>query len=182
MTVMVTGHRKIIPANNIGSAWPEQNPSVKNHHRLIKEKISEIVGILHLKYLHNDFISGMALGADQIFAQAVLDMTNAGFHGIRLIAAIPFVGQESKWPPKSQEKYKELLNQVSHIEIVSSGGYSPEKMQTRNIWMVDRSHIVLAVWDGSSGGTKNCVNYAIKQRKTILHLNSETLELTGPAL
>jgi len=49
-------------------------------------------------------------------------------------------------------------------------------MQKRNEWMVDHSDYVIAVWDGSKGGTGNCVKYAIKQEKEILQLNPKTLE------
>jgi uncharacterized phage-like protein YoqJ len=33
-------------------------------------------------------------------------------------------------------------------------------MQVRNEWMVDHCNDLLAVWDGSDGGTGNCVRYA----------------------
>lgn len=34
-------------------------------------------------------------------------------------------------------------------------------MQSRNEWMVNRSNIVIALWDGSEkGGTYNCLKYA----------------------
>ena len=34
--------------------------------------------------------------------------------------------------------------------------------QQRNIWMVDRSKRVIAVYNGSPGGTKNTIDYARK--------------------
>ena len=40
------------------------------------------------------------------------------------------------------------------------GGYAGYKLQKRNEWMVDHCDILIAVWDGTSGGTANCVNYA----------------------
>ncbi|PAD70641.1 hypothetical protein CHH83_02225 [Bacillus sp. 7586-K] len=40
-------------------------------------------------------------------------------------------------------------------------------MQKRNEWMVDNSDYVIAVWDGTKGGTGNCVKYAQKQNKYI---------------
>ena len=36
--------------------------------------------------------------------------------------------------------------------------------------MVDHSDCVIAVWDGSRGGTGNCVEYARKQEKHILYI------------
>lgn len=43
-------------------------------------------------------------------------------------------------------------------------------MQLRNKWMVDKSDIVIAVWDGSEGGTNNCVQYATENKKRIINL------------
>ena len=35
--------------------------------------------------------------------------------------------------------------------------------QVRNEWMVDRSNLVIAVFNGQKSGTKNTVDYAIKK-------------------
>jgi uncharacterized phage-like protein YoqJ len=36
-------------------------------------------------------------------------------------------------------------------------------MQRRNEWMVDRADKLVALWDGSWGGTFNCIEYARKK-------------------
>lgn len=41
-------------------------------------------------------------------------------------------------------------------------------MQKRNEYMVDHSDKVIAVWDGSKSGTKNCIDYAKKVGKDII--------------
>ncbi len=41
------------------------------------------------------------------------------------------------------------------------------KLDNRNKYMVNNSDYVLAVWNGSSGGTYNCIKYAKKQNKKI---------------
>ena len=46
------------------------------------------------------------------------------------------------------------------VKMVSNQSYTPWCMNVRNHYMVDHSDRVLAVWDGSSGGTKNCIDYA----------------------
>jgi uncharacterized phage-like protein YoqJ len=106
-------------------------------------------------------ISGMALGWDQAVAQAAVNK------GVPFIAAVPFVGQEKKWPVESQERYRRLLNLALAERVVCTGGYAAEKMQTRNEWMVNQSTSVIALWDGSDGGTKNCVTYAQSQRRMV---------------
>ena len=37
--------------------------------------------------------------------------------------------------------------------------------------MVDNSDIIIAVWDGTKGGTYNCVQYAKKKNKEIIQIN-----------
>jgi uncharacterized phage-like protein YoqJ len=98
-------------------------------------------------------ITGMALGIDQLAAQAALSL------GIKFTAAIPFRGQERRWPKATQEEYAELLS-FAHKVIVVSDKPSIQAFHTRNIWMVDHADLVWAWYDGSAGGTRHCVEYA----------------------
>jgi uncharacterized phage-like protein YoqJ len=54
------------------------------------------------------------------------------------------------------------MAQAQEIVICSEDGYSARKMQIRNERMVHDADVHLAVWDGTSGGTSNCVNYMIR--------------------
>lgn len=108
-------------------------------------------------------ISGMALGIDQDFAQVSIDL------GLPFIAALPFLDQESRWPKSSQDYWWWLLERADDIVIVSPGAYSAAKMQIRNEWMVDHCDRLLAVWDGSDGGTGNCVKYAIRTKSECIY-------------
>ena len=112
-------------------------------------------------------ISGMALGWDTAVAIAALQL------GIPLIAAVPFRGQECKWYPESVRMYNNILKKAESIVYVSEGTYAAWKMQTRNEYMVNNSDVILAMYDGSSGGTRNCIEYAKKQNKQIINLYSE---------
>lgn len=114
-------------------------------------------------------ISGMALGTDQYGAHIAYRL------GIPFIAVIPFVGQEKNWPLVSQQAYQSLLKLAAGQIIASEGGYSPEKMQIRNEMMVNIADQVLAVWDGSPGGTANCLAYAEKIGKPIIRINPKEL-------
>lgn len=111
-------------------------------------------------------ITGMALGADQIWAELAVIMN------IRLIAAIPFFGQEARWHPDSQNKYRILLAKAQEIVNVSDKDhYKASYMQDRNEWMVDQSSGLVAVWDESPGGTFNCVMYAQNMGRPIFHID-----------
>ena len=98
-------------------------------------------------------ITGMALGVDTMAADIAYMLD------IPFTAAIPFKGQELKWHKESQELYHQILKAADKIVIVSEGGYSAYKMQVRNQWMVDNCTHLIAVWDGTTGGTGNCVAY-----------------------
>lgn len=101
-------------------------------------------------------ISGMALGWDQALAMAAVQL------GIPFTAACPFEDMHEKWPEHSWPRFLWLFEQAQHVEFVNYGGYAPWKMQARNMWMVDRADRLVALWDGTNGGTKNCLAYASK--------------------
>ncbi len=110
-------------------------------------------------------ISGMALGYDQWLAVIAIKLK------ISLIAAVPFEGQEKAWNAESQTIYKKILSKASEVVIVSDGGYANWKMQVRNEWMVNHADLMLACYDGSAGGTANCINYAKKIGKELIIIN-----------
>lgn len=125
-----------------------------------------------LRYLARQFleerrpervISGMAQGWDTAWALAADDLK------IPFIAAVPCPGQERPWPPESQRLYRELLSKAAEVIIISEH-YSARNMQRRNKWMVDHVDEVAALWDGSLGGTANCVAYASKINKPLVNL------------
>lgn len=130
----------------------------------IREKFHDLFD--SFVYMPEKIISGMALGVDTIWAKFGLEV------GVPVLAAIPFEGQEKAWPKSSQNQYWEILNnpRVSKY-IVCDTGYASWKMQKRNIWMVDNCDKLVAVWDGSSGGTGNCVKYAESAGKEIIRIN-----------
>lgn len=109
-------------------------------------------------------ISGMALGWDQALALASYKC------GVPFVAAIPFKGQESAWPADSQRAYFDLLGKADVVVIVSEGGYSASKMQIRNEYMVNKADVILTIYDGTKGGTRNCLIYAQKQSKPYVNL------------
>jgi uncharacterized phage-like protein YoqJ len=153
MIVAVTGHRP----NKLGGEYDMKGPLSTSIYNALKEEIEKLDP--------EKMISGMALGVDMIFANLAVRLHRT------LIAAVPFSGQELKWPPQSQKIYNTLLSYADEIVIVSPGGYSPAKMQKRNEWMVDNCDVLIAVWDGSPGGTANCRDYARSVGKRIINID-----------
>lgn len=134
------------------------------------------------------FISGGAIGFDSIAFEEIEKLKSA--YGVENNLAIPFRNQDCKWHESNKIKYKEYKNKANNIHYVDEiekyqiknnviGDYSPEKMQERNCYMVDNSDYIVACWDGNKkGGTWNCIKYALKKNKNILHINPSTLKVT----
>lgn len=114
-------------------------------------------------------ITGMALGADTIFALSIIELKDEGYN-IKLHCAIPCLKHTCKWNKESISMYNYILSRADKKIIVSNTNYNNFVMQKRNEYMVDNSDEILAIYNGSYGGTKNCIDYAIKKNKIITYL------------
>ncbi|MFC5511127.1 SLOG family protein [Massilia jejuensis] len=130
----------------------------------VSARLVDLARAALVKHQPDEVISGMALGWDTALALAAIEL------GIPLTAAVPFEGQERKWRPEQQEQFRAILALATTVAIVSPGGYAVWKMQTRNEWMIDRATGVLALWNGSGGGTGNCIEYARTRQVEIVNL------------
>lgn len=122
------------------------------------------------KYRPDIVISGMALGWDTALAYAAYS------HKIPVHAYIPFKGQETRWPQGDRQTYRDFLDRAEKVVVCSDGEYVVWKMQERNKQMVDNATAVLALWNGTSGGTANCVDYASKKGVEIINVWDEWCE------
>lgn len=104
----------------------------------------------------NEVITGMALGWDLAVADAAAELA------IPFTAAVPFTEQERPWTPDQQVRYRDLLRRAARVHYPDPGPYALWKYQARNVWMVDSCDRLGALWNGTSGGTKNCVEYAAR--------------------
>ena len=110
----------------------------------------------------------MALGCDMYFAEAVLAL-RAERGGVTLEAAVPCLDQDRFWPERAQARYRRLLS-MCDTRTVLEHSYSPGCMERRNRYMVDRSSVLVAVYNGGSGGTLNTIRYARSRGLTVLQL------------
>jgi len=118
----------------------------------------------------------MALGVDQWAVEVALEL------GIKVMALIPCLAQDAKWPPISRQKYVDMLVLIQaaggSIEYVTNEPYSPTCMALRNQRIVDYSTEMLAIWDRSWGGTGSCVRLAKKAGRPITIIHPATLDIT----
>jgi len=176
-TICVTGHRpgQLFGYDIKSSKYDKIKRVLRNTMISISNSAYEKCGVDTFRYM-----SGMALGIDTIFFELALELRqSSGEFTIETAAAIPFRGQEFKWPYESRKHYHELLEQADEIITVCKGAYEPWKLQRRNEFMVDHSDSVIAVYNGSKvGGTYNCVQYAKKLNKDITVINPRTGDIS----
>ena len=104
-------------------------------------------------------VSLLGPGADQLFARVVLEQGGALYV---VVAAEQY--RDSFEDPDAQRGYDELFNQASHVEALEHVESTEEAHMDAGKVVVDRSNVLLAVWDGEPsrglGGTADVVAYA----------------------
>lgn len=153
-----TGHRP----NKLNGYEPSQNKE-------LLWTIHECVINLIEKENIDTFINGVALGVDQWSAKIVLKLKEKYPH-IKLISAVPCKNQHKKWKAASRKEWQYIIDNSDQVIYVTEEEYNSKCMQERNEWMVLNSEIVIAVWNGTSGGTGNCVKFAQQKNKRIINL------------
>lgn len=174
-SVCFTGHRP----DRLGTGYVIEGERVVAYSELLKTEIVKLID-----EGAREFISGGALGIDQI-AFWTVNKLQADYPHIRNIVAIPFKQQYTAWHrnPRVVAWYHEMIKRADEVVYVDSlentpwvnprlpvGSYHASKMQLRNQYMVDNADTVIAVWNGSRGGTGNCVAYAQEENKRIIQL------------
>ena len=121
------------------------------------------------------FLSGMALGTDMFAAEIVLKLKRK-FHDITLTAVLPCRTQAARWNKEAVVRYEDILTKCDKV-IVLQEEYSPNCMNKRNLYMVEHSDCVIAVWSGAEGGTANTIRFATKKHLPVTVIDPTTLEV-----
>lgn len=108
------------------------------------------------------FITGMAKGTDLIAAEIVLRLRERDSR-LKLIAALPHPDFGLHWNGGWTERFQRVLSTADLRKCVCPR-FSYGSYQVRNEWMVNHSALVIAAFNGESGGTKNTLDFARKQR------------------
>lgn len=133
-------------------------------HRIISDDIVSSVNnrLFNLinKAIYNGyshFISGFAKGVDLMAASIIINLKEYdAYSNIKLEASIPYRGLIKKREPEFQA----LLKNCDSIDIVSEN-YFVGCMQKRNLAMIEKSDMLIAVYDGrNTGGTKFTIQKA----------------------
>lgn len=138
----------------------------RGHYPRLMPELTNLATLALKRFRPSEVISGMALGWDTAVALAAVKLD------IPFTAACPFRGQESTWPGRDQIVYRDLLTKATRVVFVCNHRLNIA-FQERNEWMVDRANLMLALHDGSPGGTNNCLEYANRYCQRVENLWDE---------
>ena len=164
-TCCFTGHR----AAKLPWGFQENDPRCV----ALKQQIYDAVEAVYASGVRH-FICGMANGCDLYFGEAVLRLQR-GHPDITLEAAVPYEGQAQRWSPEQKARWDYLCDACDYQTVVSHS-YTPDCMMRRNRYMVDNSSVVIAAFNGSSGGTLNTILYAMRKKREVIQISIESEE------
>ena len=101
------------------------------------------------------------MGTDIWAAEIVLDRKKKN-KNLHLICALPHSGFENRRNFTEKIRFSKIIKKADLVKEINDH-YFTGCYQVRNEWMVDRSNLVIAVFNGQKSGTKNTVDYAIKK-------------------
>ena len=158
-TCCFTGHRP----NKLPWAFNEEDERCI----ALKRRIYDIIEAVTLSGIRH-FICGMAQGCDMYFCEQVIELRKKYTH-ITIEAAIPCETQSMRWSEWMRNRYAFLIQQCDY-ETMLQTAYTPDCMIKRNKYMVNNSSVLIAVFDGTFGGTMQTVNYAMKKKREIIQI------------
>ena len=84
--------------------------------------------------------------------------------------AVPCPTQADNWRSDQRLRWRDILTRCD-LETVTQQRYDRFCMFRRDRYMIERSAAVLAVFDGTPGGTQYTLNYAMEKKLEILLLD-----------
>lgn len=134
--------------------WDECNPELIRIKQQIQAKVinAAVDG-------YRTFMTGMARGIDIIAAEVVLELKQV-LSDISLVAVIPYHEQrfqQGGW----ESRYERVLEGANEV-IELSEHYYKGCLTQRNHYMVEHSSRLIAIINGSRGGTMSTFRYAQK--------------------
>lgn len=180
------------------NVWPEAMATA--HRRLpnksigwLQDKLPEYLIKLRDECATDRATTGMAVGGDHLFGFAAEQVN------MPLRAAVPYPSQQydgvngrpgRRWTKKQQTDWNHLAGYAratGGLEFCSesdprSPGERVNLLHKRNDWMLQRSTVVLALWDPeqASGGTYSCIRKAVGAGMPVVLFDLQALTVTLP--
>ena len=168
-TVALTGHR---PDRLAG--YDMSHPFYRVLHQELSSRVQALLG----QHQQLELRSGLALGADTIWAQVGLQLREQHPGRIRIAGYLPFPDQAGRWPKSSRDTWAQIRHDLDR-EHICAESYSASVMHRRNAVLIQDADLLLALWDGKpTGGTAGTVRLARAQNTLIQVIDPEQIRRT----
>ena len=131
---------------------------------LVSRLRTEVQALIQDGYTH--FLSGGALGVDTLAALLILDMKKEN-PDLTLEMAVPCPQQADRWPEPDRRTHAFLCESADVLTVISPF-YTPFCLFERNRFLVSRADALIAVYDGTPGGTRMTLSCALDEKKRIV--------------
>lgn len=167
--IALTGHRP----QSLPGGYDRHHP----FYRALYDRLFRILydGLDH--YRHITCHSGMAMGADTVWARVIVDLREAFPGAFSFIAEVPTLQQPQRWPdPYDRQLWSWLLGQADTVNIYAEH-YRPDALFERNDAMIDAADLLLAVHGPAviTGGTVHAVRRVCGRGIRVFSLDPHTL-------
>lgn len=158
-TVAFTGHRK--------EKIIRENGDCNLLNVIATETYERVLSLCQKGY--DTFLSGMSEGFDLIAAEAVLK-AQKDFPSIRLIAVVPFKGQEQRYSYEDKKLYKAICEKASDVICISQNYHDKAFFDRNDFLLANASYILCYYIAGLRSGTMYTINRASKVGMEILNI------------
>lgn len=164
--ISLTGHRP-----NVLGGWDIQTPEYYQLQGDLEAYIQLKLKEHEIVYCH----SGLALGADTIWAKAILAVKGLYPERVKFVAECPMTNQPNKWVSYSDKQYWHHLMENADITNIYDEDFAEHNTRqnairalfARNNGMINAcDELLVLMWvDTTSGGTHGAYKYAQKKNK-----------------
>lgn len=159
----VTGHR-----------WLDHEDDVRREVNLALDRVLEVRrdGLGPAQAIELVAVSALAEGADRLVVHECLRRDGAT---LMAVLPLPIVEYATDFlTADSQHEFTELLAVATSVSVAEAMPTRPQAYERAGQLMVQRSDVVIAVWDGlpalGIGGTADIVAYAHARQVPVLHI------------
>jgi len=158
LAIGFTGHRNLPPDE------AKCRQLIRN---FLAEKKAAVAGIVY-------GVSSVAEGADLLFAESCLQL------GIPLQVLLPFPREDflKNFDPAARARSERVMQKAVSVEVTGDPAFPEQRYYECGIEMVQRSQLIVALWDGESarglGGTAEIVSFASTMGRPVVWFHSVT--------
>ena len=117
-------------------------------------------------------LTSLAVGADQLFATVLVE------RNIAFTAVIPCRRYEEAFDQAAIKNYRKLLQMATATDVLDFDHPTELAYYEAGKTIVERAGFMIAVWNSKPakglGGTADIVAYAKEERKSIVHINTDS--------